>query len=630
MTPMLRLLALAAVMTATMMLYAAEGRETVQNGMVALAPKGAGTTVVFGAPAAATRATVRWDDTALRFDVECIDAHVTAAHTQRDDFDLWQDDCLEVFLDLGHTHNPVTRPWVHIIASASGGLADAAGGDPWYDKTGGDARFTIIGLASVVTRTTDGWRCTLTIPWKGLGATPHPGDVWGFNLNRENHPEEEYTGWAPTHGGFGSYHEWGHLVFAPAGRRTVPQRVLEAITRTHDAIPPLVWQAGTARVNITPTDPVWMAGYGFRDHPAEGTRTNLWAKALVLEDAAGHRAVLVTLDLLGLDRKVSQTICARLAQQYGLRRDQMALCFSHTHSGPVVGTLLHSAYPPMGANGDARIAAYTAALELQIVAVVGQAMQTLAPARVSWGSGQAGFAVNRRMNQESNISKLRATGQLTGPVDHDVPVLAVRGETGRLIAVVFGYACHATVLDTYLWDGDYPGYAQTELETRYPGVQAMFWAGCGADQNPLPRRTVELAQGYGHALADAVNAVLSAPMTSLTARLQTRYREIALPYATVTPGYPYPVGRWQLGDTIQWHFLGGETVVDYALRLKSHGRDTCTWVTGYANDVMAYIPSRRVLLEGGYEATGATAIYGQPDNWAPTLEALILHAAENR
>ncbi|HEU5115449.1 MAG TPA: hypothetical protein VFT74_02115, partial [Isosphaeraceae bacterium] len=49
------------------------------------------------------------------------------------------------------------------------------------------------------------------------------------------------------------------------------------------------WKAGSAKLAITPREPVWMAGYGSRDHPSEGTLQDLWAKALVLEDPSGSR-----------------------------------------------------------------------------------------------------------------------------------------------------------------------------------------------------------------------------------------------------------------------------------------------------------------------------------------------------
>jgi hypothetical protein len=200
-----------------------------------------------------------------------------------------------------------------------------------------------------------------------------------------------------------------------------------------------------------------------------------------------------------------------------------------------------------------------------------------------------------------------------------------------------------------------------ELEKRHPGAIALFWAGCGADQNPLPRRTVPLAEEYGRQLADAVDAALKAEQQPITGKLATHYREVAVPLGTLPTkeeletaatskdkfvvarakmlledlavgkplrsSYPYPVATWNLGPDVSWVILGGEVVVDYSLRLKSDLNGTRTWVAGYANDVMAYIPSRRVLIEGGYEGGGAMVYYGLPTIWAPEIEEIIVKEA---
>ncbi len=388
------------------------------------------------------------------------------------------------------------------------------------------------------------------------------------------------------------------------------------------------WKAGTARVAITPAGPMWMAGYGGRKMPAHEKNMELWAKALVLEDARENRVVLITMDLLGMERSLSQAIASRLEKQFGLARHQMAFCFSHTHSGPVVGYNLKPVhYDRVDAGQQARIREYAGQLEDHMAVLVGQAMEALEPAQLSWGNGLATFAVNRRTNFESHVAKARATGKLKGPVDPDVPVLAVRGLDGQLQAVVFGYACHATTLNGMQWDGDYPGYAQSDLEDRYPGAVAMFWTGCGADINPLPRRSLERARAYGRKLSDAVDTVLSGPMRSIPARLDARFREIPLPFVdpSHTP-YPYPLAQWNLGGEINWLFLGGEVVVDYAIRLKSAQTGPRTWVTAFANDVMGYIPSARIQREGGYEASASVSVYGRPSAWADTIETLIINA----
>ncbi len=427
------------------------------------------------------------------------------------------------------------------------------------------------------------------------------------------------------------------------------------------------WKAGAASRNITPETYMWMAGYGSRDTPADGKLTDLWAKALVLEAADGKRAAIVTLDLVGIDRATAAKICQTAAEEHGLNRDQIALCTSHTHSGPVVNKNLGPLHYMLVAKEQQKlIEDYAVRLHDEVVSAIGEAIAALSPARVQWGSGLATFAVNRRENKQDTVPDLRSKGVLVGPVDHDVPVLSVRSpEDGKLRALLFGYACHSTVLSLNKWCGDYPGYAQIELEKAHPDCVALFWAGCGADQNPLPRKTIELAQQYGAELAEAVDEVVSSPMAELGDSLSTRFREIDLPLASLPTKqeneamaktstnrfevsrakylrgqfensgglkdhYPYPVGVWNLGgdEGVDFVFLGGEVVVDYALRIKREMNGEATWVAAYSNDVMAYVPSVRVLKEGGYEGGTSNVYYGLPGLWDEKLEDLIVNEAK--
>lgn len=419
------------------------------------------------------------------------------------------------------------------------------------------------------------------------------------------------------------------------------------------------WKAGAAKATVTPGESMWMSGYGARTKPSEGKETELWAKALVLEDGRGQRAVLVTLDFVGIARAMSQEICQSIERKHGVPRSQIALSVSHTHCGPVLAGNLSSMYF-LDDEQTRRVNDYSAKLPGRVLAVVDEAVAKLKPATLAWGIGEAGFGVNRRENKEAEVPQLKKEGRIKGPNDHDVPVLAVKGADGRLVAVAFGYACHATVLSFQKWCGDYPGFAMTALEESHPGAVALFWAGCGADQNPLPRRTVELARGYGKELADSVDAALRGMLHPLTPRIQASYEEIDLPLAEVPSReqlvkdaestnkfianrarmlleelkqagqvkgrYPYPVQVWRLGDDVTWVTLGGEVVVDYALRLKKELDPGHTWVMGYANDVMAYIPSLRVLREGGYEGATAMIYYGLASPWGPRVEELIVDA----
>jgi neutral ceramidase len=418
------------------------------------------------------------------------------------------------------------------------------------------------------------------------------------------------------------------------------------------------WKAGVARETITPSKPTWMAGYASRDKPSQGAVHDLWAKALVLEDPDGHKAALVTLDLCGIDRELSIRIRDAIGARLGAGRDRVVLSCSHTHCGPVVGSNLIGMYR-MDDDQRRVVAEYAEGLAGSIVAAVGRAAEKLEAAELAWGTGRADFAVNRRENKEAEVPALRDRLALKGPVDHEVPVLRVRSPGGPTLAVVFEYACHCTTLSFNKFCGDYAGFAQIALESSLPGSQAMFVAGCGADQNPLPRRTVELAESYGHRLADAVLEVLGGPLHPISGPMTTAYEEIDLAFADLptrerieadtrstdlpvanrarmllktieargrlSPTYPYPVEAWRLGG-LTWIFLGGEVVVDYSLRIKRNLGGSHTWVTAYCNDVMAYIPSLRVLKEGGYEGDRSMVPYGQPTTWGEKVEEEIIAA----
>jgi hypothetical protein len=414
-------------------------------------------------------------------------------------------------------------------------------------------------------------------------------------------------------------------------------------------------KAGTASHVITPTEPLWMAGYASRNKPCDTKHHDLWVKALAIEDPTGNRCAIMTSDLCGIPRSLSEPVCAEVMKQTGLKREQIMLTCSHTHCGPVVRDNLMDMYE-MPADQPNKIRAYTAKLREWMIETIVTAVKDLKPAKLSIGEGKARFAMNRREVTPKGVINGRNP---EGPVDHSVPVLKVEDEKGALKAVVFGYACHNTTMQFFEWCGDYAGFAQIEVEKKHPGALAMFWIGCGGDANPLPRSKIELCEKYGKELAVAVEETLDRT-TPLSKNLTAKYAEIELPFGTI-PGkekweadagskthavkmlakrmldqlakggipdkYPnYPVQVWRFDDQLTWVALGGEVVIDYNLRLKKEiGGKAPVWITGYANDVMAYIPSARVVKEGGYEGESSQIYYGHPTKWSEKIEDLIIN-----
>ena len=419
------------------------------------------------------------------------------------------------------------------------------------------------------------------------------------------------------------------------------------------------WKAGISKAIITPEKSVWLAGYGSERAP-DGKLHDLWVKTLALEDQDGHRAVLVTTDHMGIPQGMYESMCRKAKERLGLDRAQIMFTFSHNHCGPRLRGDLEDYYP-IDEEQTALVAEYTDRVEDIMLGAAGEAIAALSPARVAIGEGKCTFAVNRRDNQEAEVPQLMAEGKpLKGAVDHSVPVLTVRREGDQLEAVLFGYACHPTTLSFTKWCGDYPGFAQIALEDSHPGLTAMFINTCGGDQNPIPRRKVELCEKYGRMLADSVQDALKQPMKPIPSGLRAAFELVDLAYQAVmtrqeleksakseraihsrwakrmlkkldagetfAPTYPYPVQAWRLGGELLLIGIGGEAVVDYSLRFrKEFGPNT--WTCGYANDLVAYIPSLRVWKEGGYEGGPHLDEYGRPAmRWASDVEDRVVEA----
>jgi predicted dienelactone hydrolase len=416
------------------------------------------------------------------------------------------------------------------------------------------------------------------------------------------------------------------------------------------------WQAGFGKRVITPQNDVWLAGYGTK-RPAADKIHDIWVKVMALKSPDGKRIVMATTDHMGMSKTVYESIYSKVNKLYKIDRSEFMLTFSHNHCGPCLRDDLVDYYPSDDAQRKA-VNEYTDWMEVQVIDAIGDALRSWQSAKLLMGEGNCTFAVNRRENPEAEVPGMIQSGiPFKGVVDHYVPVLAIKNNEDKLLGILFGYACHPTTLSFNSWCGDYPGFAQINLEANHPGTEAMFFNACGADQNPLPRRKVELCENYGRMLSEAVEKVLSGPMKPVSPGISTAFkfvnlayeenvtREKLIPIANGKPSvqsrwaqrmlkqiddgvvfstsYPYPVQAWQFGKELLMISIGGESVVDYSLRFKrDFGQGT--WVCGYANDMAAYIPSRRVWEEGGYEGGPHLDEYGRPAwRWAGDIEDRI-------
>jgi hypothetical protein len=395
------------------------------------------------------------------------------------------------------------------------------------------------------------------------------------------------------------------------------------------------WLVGIAQVKITPDKPVFLSGYAARNQPFTKVGSDLYAKALVLQDRTGRRAALVTSDLLGFPAALAEPICERIHAKTGLKREEILLTSAHVHTGPTL-SVDPKARGAMSTADAARTVEYTKGLQDKVVDVVARAAARLRPARLSWGGGVVHFVMNRRQFTPQGVI-LGANPR--GLADRSVPVLRVGAPDGKLRAVVFGAAVHNTTLtqENYELCGDYAGFAQAYIEKRDPGARALFVLGCAGDADPYPRGSMELARAHGATLGKEVCRVLETKLQPVRVPLAIAFARVDLPLQKLSredlrrlaagrrgiqpemarqmlalldhgeklpTSYRCPFTVWQFGHDLTLVGLSGEVVVDYVPLLERALGPNRLWIAAYCNDVYGYLPSARVLKEGGYETRG--------------------------
>jgi putative membrane-bound dehydrogenase-like protein len=423
--------------------------------------------------------------------------------------------------------------------------------------------------------------------------------------------------------------------------------------RAVDASSLTTYHAGAAQIDITPDFPIRLAGFASRHTESEGITQRIHASALAIDDG-GDPVVLVTADLCGVPAAFTEQLLKRL-EPLNVRPERFTLAVTHSHTTPMVAGYLPTLFgQPIPPEHQRHIARFTAELLDKLERAVKTALADRRPARLSWGVGSVEFAKNRR-----------AAG---GPIDHDLPVLAVRDPDGKLRAVWASYACHCVTLSNNKISGDWAGFAKEAIESENLGAIALISVGCGADQNPNSGVTgdkVEKATTQGREVAAEVKRLLAGFLAPINGPITARAHVIDLPLADPLPRsaweakaqstdpkqqptayyakvqlarldrgealatkVDFPVKAWKFGDDLALAFLPGEVVVDYGLRLKKELDGRRVWINAYSNAVPCYIPSERVLKEGGYEGGGAMVYYDLPGPFKLGLEQAIVDSVK--
>ena len=414
---------------------------------------------------------------------------------------------------------------------------------------------------------------------------------------------------------------------------------------------------GAARIDITPELPIRLTGYTNRPTEADRVEERIQARALAIGGDAEGPALVIVAEVLAVPERLTEAVVAGIRARHPVPRERIAVCVTHQHTGPVIaGTAPFMFSRDLPADELARIERYAATLERKLIEVALAALANRRPAELSWAEGRVDFAVNRRRIVDGKA--VGYTDQPGGPVDHALPVMRAAEAGGSVRAVLLNYACHCTTLkggDNFVHP-DWAGDAARRIETSHPDAVALVAIGCGADSDPQPRGLAAVGK-HGQTIADEVARLFAGKMRPLGGVSRARFRRLEIPFdrevtraeletrlslpvMTAYPArkflaeldagralpkaVPYPVQTWRFGGDLAMVFLGGEVVAEYALRLRRELGADRVWINAYANSVPCYIPSTRVLAEGGYEAERAMDFYGLPTRLVGDVEERII------
>jgi hypothetical protein len=408
-------------------------------------------------------------------------------------------------------------------------------------------------------------------------------------------------------------------------------------------------KAGAAQVEITPDPGVWLTGYASRTQPATGTHDPLFARALYLESGA-TRAALGVADIIGFDDHLVERI-RQGAAAADLHPSHVMLAATHTHSAPSIRCLHRMA--PVDPQAMERAA------QGMIGAIV-TAAKGADNAAIGAGCTTGSIGVNRR--QRAPQGHIVMQPNLAGPIDRQVGVLRVEGEAAP-ICVMLNHACHGVVLDAdnLLYSADWPGAAARTVRDALRAGVAMVTNGACGDINPAERGSFEAMERQGAAIARSGLDILNRIQLSSQVRLDAAARQVELPTRALTPeeaaqtlertrgdleraresGNPAAIRACEVVlpwaqemvdlaaggappqpviteiqaiaiDDIALVGLPGEVFVEIGMNIRAASPFRDTFVIGYANRSVGYLPTRAAFAEGGYEVEFAHRYYGFP------------------
>jgi hypothetical protein len=348
--------------------------------------------------------------------------------------------------------------------------------------------------------------------------------------------------------------------------------------------------AAAGKVEITPTRPVYLAGYG-ANRVSQGVHDPLWARCLVMKSGP-ELVALVSCDLLGLTRYHTQKIRGMVLR---VPPERLIIGSTHTHSGPDTYGQWGPNLKTSGVDPD-----WISSLYGKIANLVDDTAGRLRAATVRFAS-------------TSDIKDCSYNARVHEILDTELSAMQVQDEDGKTVATLLNYACHPEILNNRLITSDFPHWLRKRVEERLGGV-AIYMNGA---QGGMVTALIQNEQSYpkgeawpeaeriGTTLADKALEALSHAEPAKDARITFRRRVFMVPMEN--PGFKMLIDSGILpketltGESVQTEVsritvgpaelltLPGEALPNIGLYLKRRMTGSPRFLLGLTGDALGYI-----------------------------------------
>ena len=389
-----------------------------------------------------------------------------------------------------------------------------------------------------------------------------------------------------------------------------------------------ILQAGVSKINITPTTPIIMSGYGNRTEPYEGIHDSIYATAVAFSDGQ-NKALLLTADVIGFSHQFCDESLDEIAKTTGIAKDFILLTATHNHGGPSNRAYRHEAPP--------EVEKYTSALQSKLVEIAKQASANMQPVKLGTATGTCRMNINRRARLADGSIWLGRNPD--GPCDHDVAVTKIESMDGAPHAILVNWPCHGTVSgqDNYEITGDWPGATARFVEKAFEGeVIVPVTAGASGDINPIygPNNRFRDIDATGMLVGEEVVRIanevetfaggsVKASKMSLMAKgkksLESRFPNQQLqPHDDVE----IRLSVLKVGNLV-FAGISGEVMTEIGMKIKSESPFKNTVILTHCNGNSGYLCTDKAYPEGGYEAMVSRTMPGTADLISENLKRMI-------